>query len=133
MIARFLFLGKESGLLGICMFSIILYRAMLSMNAVTGRYQITFEENYTQLIISRLDGGRICDQAYQDGILTLVRKGIGGFIIFGGNRDDVTPSLISFSQWLRHPYLLHRILRGGGTADSGFYEFSLSDGSQGSY
>src|SRR3989337_1896992 len=44
-----------------------------------------------QLIISRLDGGRICDHAYQEGILTLARKGIGGFIIFGGTREYLRP------------------------------------------
>lgn len=49
------------------------------------------ERKLCQLIISRLDGLRICDHAYQEGILTLARKGIGGFIIFGGKREELRP------------------------------------------
>lgn len=42
-----------------------------------------------QLIISRLDGDKLSSIKYQDSIVELVRRGIGGFIIFGGSRNEV--------------------------------------------
>jgi beta-glucosidase-like glycosyl hydrolase len=47
------------------------------------------EQKLYQLIISRLEGERLCSRTYQKGIFELVRKGIGGFIIFGGRRDEL--------------------------------------------
>lgn len=43
-----------------------------------------------QLIISRLDGHRLASEFYQEQIIDLVRKGIGGFIIFGGEKRAVS-------------------------------------------
>jgi beta-N-acetylhexosaminidase len=42
-----------------------------------------------QLIISRLDGENIDSASYQEKIFELVKKGIGGFLIFGGKKDEV--------------------------------------------
>lgn len=42
-----------------------------------------------QLIIHRLDGGKIGSRDYQEEIFEHVRKGIGGFILFGGKKDEV--------------------------------------------
>jgi beta-glucosidase-like glycosyl hydrolase len=42
-----------------------------------------------QLIISRLNGDSISSPAYRNKIIELVRKGIGGFIIFGGLKDKI--------------------------------------------
>jgi beta-glucosidase-like glycosyl hydrolase len=42
-----------------------------------------------QLIITRLDGDKIQSEEYQNKIFTLVKKGIGGFIIFGGEIDEI--------------------------------------------
>ncbi|VAX34665.1 hypothetical protein MNBD_NITROSPIRAE03-1103, partial [hydrothermal vent metagenome] len=47
------------------------------------------EQKLYQLIISRLDGERLSSSTYLEGIFELVRKGIGGFIIFGGRRDEL--------------------------------------------
>jgi beta-N-acetylhexosaminidase len=47
------------------------------------------EERLYQLIIGRLDGEMIGRSAYEEKIMALVRKGIGGFILFGGNRDEI--------------------------------------------
>jgi beta-glucosidase-like glycosyl hydrolase len=41
------------------------------------------------LIIDRLEGKDIQNPHYQDKIVRLVDKGIGGFILFGGRRDEV--------------------------------------------
>ena len=42
-----------------------------------------------QLIISRLEGSRLSDSSYQNWAFELVQKGIGGFILFGGEKDEV--------------------------------------------
>jgi beta-N-acetylhexosaminidase len=42
-----------------------------------------------QLIISRLDGQDIDSGSYKDKITGLVKKGIGGFIVFGGGKDKL--------------------------------------------
>lgn len=47
------------------------------------------EKKLYQLIISRLNGDRIQSEEYKVKIFNLVEKGIGGFIIFGGNRDEI--------------------------------------------
>lgn len=46
-------------------------------------------EKLYQLIISRLNGDSISSPAYRNKIIELVRKGIGGFIIFGGLKDEI--------------------------------------------
>jgi beta-N-acetylhexosaminidase len=49
----------------------------------------SLEKRLYQLIISRLDGEGISSESYQQKIFELVRKGIGGFIIFGGEKAEV--------------------------------------------
>ena len=85
---------------------------------------LSLEKKIYQLIISRLDGDRICDQAYQESIFTLVRKGIGGFIIFGGNRDDVTPFINKLQSMAETPlFIASDIERGVGQQILGFTNF----------
>jgi beta-glucosidase-like glycosyl hydrolase len=47
------------------------------------------EKKFYQLIISRLDGDKVGSQLYREKIFSLVRKGIGGFIVFGGKRHEL--------------------------------------------
>jgi beta-N-acetylhexosaminidase len=47
------------------------------------------ERNFYQLIIGRLDGNRVDSKAYEQEILGLVEKGIGGFILFGGKKEKI--------------------------------------------
>ncbi len=49
----------------------------------------SLEKRLYQLIIERLDGLRIGEELYQKRIFRLIRKGIGGFILFGGEMDKV--------------------------------------------
>ena len=51
--------------------------------------ELTLEKKLYQLIISRLDGYHLHSQAYQQEIFRLIEKGIGGFIIFGGERAEI--------------------------------------------
>ena len=48
----------------------------------------TLTRSIYQLIISRLDGVQVSSASYRDRALELIRKGIGGFILFGGRRDE---------------------------------------------
>ncbi len=47
------------------------------------------ERKLYQLIINRLDGERLSSPSYQEEVLALAEKGIGGFIVFGGEKDEV--------------------------------------------
>ena len=49
----------------------------------------TLEKKLYQLIISRIDGEKLTSDTYQEQALTLVQKGIGGFILFGGRKEMV--------------------------------------------
>ncbi|MEW6585603.1 MAG: glycoside hydrolase family 3 protein [Nitrospirota bacterium] len=48
----------------------------------------TLEKKAYQLLIGRLDGGHIGDAAYEEKIRGLVKKGMGGFILFGGEKES---------------------------------------------
>ncbi len=77
-----------------------------------------------QLIISRLDGKKIYDQAYKEGIFTLVQKGIGGFIIFGGNREDMGPFVERLQALAESPlFIASDIERGVGQQIDGYTRF----------
>ncbi|HMK43718.1 MAG TPA: glycoside hydrolase family 3 N-terminal domain-containing protein [Dissulfurispiraceae bacterium] len=52
-------------------------------------HELTREAKLYQLIIDRIDGDRLNDADYRKSRLALVDRGIGGFILFGGNRADV--------------------------------------------
>jgi len=47
------------------------------------------EKTLYQLIIARLEGIRIGEETYRKRTLRLIRKGVGGFILFGGEMDKV--------------------------------------------
>jgi beta-glucosidase-like glycosyl hydrolase len=47
------------------------------------------EQKIYQLIINRLDGNKISSGPYREGIFALVRKGIGGFVVFGGKKNEI--------------------------------------------
>src|SRR3990172_7881511 len=82
------------------------------------------ESKLYQLIIGRLDGGRICDHAYQEGILTLARKGIGGFIIFGGTREYLRPFIDRLQSIAEIPlFIASDIERGVGQQIDGYTNF----------
>ena len=51
--------------------------------------QDRLEEKIYQLIIRRLDGERISSASYKKKIFEHIDRGIGGFILFGGERDEI--------------------------------------------
>ncbi len=87
-------------------------------------FLMDLKEKIYQLIISRLDGDRICDHAYQEGILTLTRKGIGGFIIFGGKREELRPFIDKLQAIAEIPlFVASDIERGVGQQIEGYTNF----------
>lgn len=50
---------------------------------------LNLEKKLYQLIINRLEGNKISSSSYQEYIIDLVKKGIGGFIVFGGEMNEV--------------------------------------------
>ncbi|UCD36458.1 MAG: hypothetical protein JSU90_06430 [Nitrospiraceae bacterium] len=51
----------------------------------------TVEEKLYQLIISRLNGEDISSPLHRQQVFDLVEKGIGGFIVFGGEKQEIRP------------------------------------------
>ncbi len=49
----------------------------------------TLEKRLYQLVISRLNGDDIHNASYRSRLTSLVKKGIGGFIVFGGTRGEI--------------------------------------------
>jgi len=49
---------------------------------------LDLERKLYQLIINRLDGDRLSSASYKEQALELVSKGLGGFILFGGKKDE---------------------------------------------
>lgn len=47
------------------------------------------EKKLYQLIISRLEGDNVSSRPYQDRVISLVSRGIGGFIVFGGQKEEL--------------------------------------------
>jgi len=73
-----------------------------------------------QLIINRLDGENLSDPSYRDYVNDLVRKGIGGFIIFGGNKDEVKEFVHSLQSISDIPlFIASDIERGAGQQFNG--------------
>ncbi len=60
---------------------------------------LTLEQKLYQLIINRLDGDKLSSVSYREQAIALVNKGIGGFILFGGKKDE-TKSFIDKLQSL---------------------------------
>jgi beta-N-acetylhexosaminidase len=75
----------------------------------------SLEKKISQLIIYRLDGEKIGSQDYQKEIYEWVRKGIGGFILFGGKKDEVKPFIRSIQSKSKIPlFIASDIERGVG-------------------
>ncbi len=52
------------------------------------------EKRLYQLVINRLNGDRIQYPSYRQALLDLVKKGIGGFIIFGGAKGEMRDFIV---------------------------------------
>lgn len=82
------------------------------------------QKNLYQLFISRLDGEKLSSLPYQEKIFELVRKGIGGFIVFGGEREEIKAFIDKLQAIADVPlFIASDIERGVGQQIKGYTEF----------
>jgi beta-glucosidase-like glycosyl hydrolase len=73
------------------------------------------ENKLYQLIIIRLNGYDLSSPSYREGLFELVQKGIGGFIIFGGRKDEVRDLVLKLQSASKTPlFIASDIERGVG-------------------
>ena len=84
----------------------------------------TSHQKAYQVIINRLDGLRINELPYREKQFELVDKGIGGFILFGGNRAELKSFISELQARARIPLLIASdIERGAGQQVEGLTSF----------
>jgi len=82
------------------------------------------EKKVYQVIVSRLDGARISDTEYRKTQFELIEKGIGGFILFGGVREEIKPFIAELQSLSRIPlFIAADIERGTGQQVQGMTTF----------
>jgi beta-N-acetylhexosaminidase len=59
-----------------------------------------------QLIIPRLDGEAVNSESYKKKIFELVERGIGGFILFGGKKDNIKKFIDSIQSYSEIPLFI---------------------------
>ena len=83
------------------------------------------EKKVYQVIISRLDGVRISEAEYRQRQFELIEKGIGGFILFGGVREEIKPFIAEMQTRSRIPlFIASDIERGVGQQVEGMTDFA---------
>jgi len=76
------------------------------------------------LIIARLEGEKINHKGYRDNIISLVQKDIGGFILFGGKRDEIKEFIDELQSISKiHLFIASDIERGVGQQIKGLTDF----------
>ena len=84
----------------------------------------THEKEVYQVIISRLDGVRTSEPEYRQRQFELIEKGIGGFILFGGVREEIKPFITELQSLSRIPlFIAADIERGTGQQVQGMTFF----------
>jgi beta-glucosidase-like glycosyl hydrolase len=82
-----------------------------------------------QLIINRLDGVKLSSGPYRERAIALVQKGVGGFIIFGGKKDEVKSFIDNLQSFSEIPlFIASDIERGVGQQIEGATRFSCQMG-----
>lgn len=82
------------------------------------------ERKLLQLIIERLNGDDIHDGRYRERMLDLARRGIGGFIVFGGEREGIKEFISELNAAAEIPlFIASDIERGVGQQISGTTPF----------
>jgi beta-N-acetylhexosaminidase len=84
----------------------------------------TYYEQVYQVIISRIDGARISEPEYRRRQFDLIAKGIGGFILFGGIREEIKPFIAELQSASHVPlFIAADIERGMGQQVCGMTSF----------
>lgn len=84
----------------------------------------SLEESLHQLIIARLDGEKINNKGYIDYIISLAKRSIGGFILFGGNKREIKEFIFELQSNSKIPlFIASDIERGVGQQVEGLTNF----------
>lgn len=82
------------------------------------------KQKFYQLIISRLDGHKLSSSFYRKQIVGLVHQGIGGFIVFGGEKTEVSSFIDKLQLLVETPlFIASDIERGVGQQIEGATNF----------
>ncbi|MBI4849929.1 MAG: beta-glucosidase, partial [Nitrospirae bacterium] len=85
---------------------------------------LSLEQKLYQLIINRLDGDKLSSIAYRERAFEFVKKGIGGFILFGGKKDEVKSFIAELQSISETPlFIASDIERGAGQQVNGATRF----------
>jgi len=85
---------------------------------------LNLERKLYQLIINRLDGNRLSSGSYREQAVELVNKGLGGFILFGGKKDETRDFIGTLQSLADKPLLIASdIERGAGQQVGGATRF----------
>lgn len=85
------------------------------MKITMNRDRPSLRKKLYQTIICRLDGKNIADQRYKKRLFRLVENGIGGFILFGGVKDEVKQAIRELQEASEFPlFIASDIERGAG-------------------
>jgi beta-glucosidase-like glycosyl hydrolase len=77
--------------------------------------KLSLSKKLYQLIIHRLDGNQINSSSYRTYIYSLIQKGIGGFILFGGQKDNIRNFILELQSYSEIPlFIASDIERGVG-------------------
>jgi len=84
----------------------------------------SLKQAVAQMVMPRIEGNRLPELAYRDAMTALVREGLGGFILFGGDIDRTPRYLAEFQTQAEFPLLISSdVERGLGQQLSGGTRF----------
>ena len=72
-----------------------------------------FEKQLYHLILPTLDGGRLSDSDYSSRVVDLMEKGVCGFMLSGGSREEVASFVSSLEARAGRPLLIAADLERG--------------------
>ncbi|MCX8030791.1 MAG: hypothetical protein N3A59_04325 [Thermodesulfovibrionales bacterium] len=85
------------------------------------------EDKIYQLFIVRLDGDKLADNSYRDKIISLVKRKVGGFLLFGGQKYEIKAFIEELQMMAHIPlFIASDIERGVGQQVRGMTEFPCS-------
>jgi len=66
----------------------------------------SLKQAVAQMVMPRIEGNRLPEPAYRDAMMALVREGLGGFILFGGDIDSTPRYLAELQARTEFPLLI---------------------------
>jgi beta-glucosidase-like glycosyl hydrolase len=81
--------------------------ALTSKKRENGAMKIpSLKQAIAQMVMPRIEGNRLSEPAYRDAMTVLVREGLGGFILFGGDIESTPRYLAELQSRAEFPLLI---------------------------